>query len=55
MSALLRLFAGLCLIRGAVDMLLPEGDTRALIDYALGLMESVFILGALLKLLEGVF
>lgn len=55
MNALLQVLAGLCLLRGAAEMILPEGDARGYCDFALGLLESLCILRALMGVLEGVF
>jgi hypothetical protein len=53
MNAFLRALAALCLIRAGVSQLLPEGGTRAIMDFALGLMETLCILRLLIDLIRG--
>lgn len=53
MSALIKTLAGLCLIRAAIQLILPEGSTRKLCDFALGLMETLTLVRALMNFLRG--
>jgi len=53
MNACFRALAALCLIRAGVNLILHEGETRPLVDYALGLMETLCILKLLTELLRG--
>ena len=53
MNAALRALAALCLLRAGAGLLLPEGDTRPVVDFALGLMETLCVVNLMLNLLRG--
>ncbi len=53
MNEYLRIFTGLCLMRLAADLALPEGDIRRYADLGAGLMTTLWMLRCFLSLLGG--
>ena len=54
MSLFLKQLTGLCLIRLLMDLMLPEGESRRYADLGMGLVQMLHMLGALMRLLEGI-